>query len=451
MESLLKKLSEVGLEGPEAEYFLSLYKKFQQGPAKVAEWESIQSPHASEMLSWDNLPSPDSAQLENYLSRLVVCKLNGGLGTSMGCSGPKSLIVVKEGKTFLDLMVDQLVAANRKYNTKIPLVLMNSFYTQAETARALESYSGLLSIEAFEQSRFPRIQKTDGSLLDEKEFGREAWYPPGHGDFYHCIANRGLLDNWLRQGRDILFLSNSDNLGAVWDEKILTYMIEHDVPFLMELTPKTLADVKGGTIYNEGDRLRLLEIAQVPEERVDEFCNVEKFSTFSTNNIWINLRSLAKKLERGALGLELIVNNKTVGGVDVVQLETAIGAAIEFFPGAVGLLVPRERFRPVKRTSDLFLVQSNLFELDEGRMRINSQRTIKELPNVNFGAPFDRLDGYNSRFKSIPDIINLESLTLEGDITFEGSAVLEGKVTLGANEGSRTIGQGELLKNTSWL
>ncbi len=440
----------MGLEGPDAEYFLSLYKKFQQGPAKVAEWESIRSPAASQMLNWEDLPAPDPARLENYLSRLVVCKLNGGLGTSMGCSGPKSLIVVKEGKTFLDLMVDQLCAANRKYNTKIPLVLMNSFYTQTETGKALDGYRDLLEIEAFEQSRFPRIQKASGDPLDEKAFGREAWYPPGHGDFYYCIANRGLLDHWLSQGRDILFLSNSDNLGAVWDEKILAHMIERDVPFLMELTPKTLADVKGGTIYQDGDRLRLLEIAQVPDEHVDEFCSLKKFSTFSTNNIWINLRSLAEKLEQGALGLELIVNNKTVEGVDVVQLETAIGAAIEFFPGATGLLVPRERFRPVKRTSDLFLVQSNLFELEEGRLRINSQRTIPELPDVNFGAPFDRLDEYNSRLKAIPNILNLESLTLEGDIVFEGPAVLEGKVVLSANHGSRTIGRGELLKNTSW-
>jgi len=42
------------------------------------------------------------------LDKLVVLKLNGGLGTSMGCKGPKSAISVRDDLTFLDLTVQQI-------------------------------------------------------------------------------------------------------------------------------------------------------------------------------------------------------------------------------------------------------------------------------------------------------------------------------------------------------
>lgn len=49
---------------------------------------------------------PDN--IASVLNKLVVVKLNGGLGTSMGCKGPKSLIGVRNENTFLDLTVQQI-------------------------------------------------------------------------------------------------------------------------------------------------------------------------------------------------------------------------------------------------------------------------------------------------------------------------------------------------------
>lgn len=49
---------------------------------------------------------PDN--ISSVLNKLVVVKLNGGLGTSMGCKGPKSLIGVRNENTFLDLTVQQI-------------------------------------------------------------------------------------------------------------------------------------------------------------------------------------------------------------------------------------------------------------------------------------------------------------------------------------------------------
>ena len=90
----------------------------------------------------------------------MVVKLNGGLGTTMGCEGPKSIIKVRDELTFLDITVQQIEYLNKKYDTNVPLVLMNSFNTDKDTKNMIKRYSGQrVEILTFNQSCFPRINK----------------------------------------------------------------------------------------------------------------------------------------------------------------------------------------------------------------------------------------------------------------------------------------------------
>ena len=95
------------------------------------------------------------------------------------------------------------------------------------------------------------------------EESHEAWYPPGHGDFYQSFFNSGLLDQYIRAGKKYCFISNIDNLGATVDLNILNMVINQNKEFVMEVTDKTRADVKGGTLIQYEGHLRLLEAAQV--------------------------------------------------------------------------------------------------------------------------------------------------------------------------------------------
>lgn len=386
--------------------------------------------------------------MQRAFGKLAVCKLNGGLGTSMGCPGAKSLIVVKEGETFLDLIIDQISKLNKAYSVSIPLLFMNSFHTHEETQKIIKNHISGVDIHCFQQNQFPRLRKGDDQPLSEVAFGREAWYPPGHGDIYHCLLHQNILDKLLDDGREVLFVSNADNLGAVVDPRILSYMLDEEIPFLMEVTEKTAADVKGGTLYCHNGKLHLLEIARVPDAHLHEFCSLDKFKIFNTNNIWINLSCLKKKLDKGPLDLEVIVNNKTIGDLDVVQLETAIGSALDHFPGAKGLLVGRERFLPVKKTDDLLLIQSDLFILENGCLIYNPARGEKCLPTVRLGDFFARLEDYFSRFEAIPNLLELDSLKLEGDIYFEKDVTLKGDITIVASNGRVTIPCGSVLENS---
>ena len=421
-ENILNQL----LSSPQRQQFEQMLAQLRDRPVKIEDWSSIHSPDKSMQADYNFLK--DSLNCSENFSRLVIGKLNGGLGTSMGCAGPKALLKVRGEKTFLDLIFEQVKGLNAKWNSNIPLLLMNSFYTEKETTEFIHNCD--LSITSFKQNMFPRLHAETLLPLDPKEWGELSWYPPGHGDFYSCLEQQGILRDLIENGKDILFVSNVDNLGAVADPKILNQMIEQEIPFLIEVTPKTRADVKGGTLYEQEGKLKLLEIAQVPEKYIDEFCSQEKFSVFNTNNIWINLIALEERLSKGPLNLNVIVNRKNILNKPVVQLETAIGSAVDCFEGSVGLCVPRERFMPVKKTEDLLLVQSNIFNLLGGRLVRNPERKQTDLPEIKFDVPLNQVDEFQKCFSTIPDLLELESLEVAGQVCFEGIATLKGKVKL---------------------
>lgn len=441
-------LEQFGLTDDTQSGFLELFTRFKQAPINPVAWENIRTPEPSKLVPYEELGAANDTQKNYALSRLAVCKLNGGLGTSMGCREAKSFIKVKDGHTFLDLIILQLAHFEKSYGVNIPLLLMNSFHTHQETLARLQNQKTSVHIDCFQQNRYLRLDKETNQPLDPNILGEDAWYPPGHGDIFSCLQNQGLMDRLLDEGKEILFVSNADNLGAVPDPKIAHTMLEEDIPFIMEMTPKTLADIKGGTLYeDENGKLHLLELAQVPQEYVNAFCGLDKFTVFNTNNIWIHLRHLKKRMEQAPMELSLIVNEKQVFGRPVIQLETAIGGGLECFDGARGIVVGRNRFRPVKNTSDLMLIQSDLFVFKDGEMLRNSAYGGKELPVVKWNEPFVDLGEYRKRIPVIPDIGELEFLEIEGDVRFEGKVSLKGRVILIAKDKPVIIPAGVCLEN----
>ncbi|CAH2005894.1 unnamed protein product [Acanthoscelides obtectus] len=443
----------------EIEGFQKLFRRFLDESGPSVEWDRIEKLPTGAVRDYTELESPSKDLVTQMLNKLIVVKLNGGLGTSMGCHGPKSVITVRSDLTFLDLTVQQIDHLNKTYNVNVPLVLMNSFNTDEDTEKIIRKYKNLnVEIHTFNQSCFPRISRD--SLLPIAKSGRvheniEAWYPPGHGDFYESFKNSGLLDKYIAEGRQYLFLSNIDNLGATVDLNILNLLLnpnkenaQHE--FVMEVTDKTRADVKGGTLIQYEGKLRLLEIAQVPKEHVDDFKSIKTFKFFNTNNIWVKLDAIAKVLQDDRLDMEIIVNNKTLeNGQNIIQLETAVGSAMKTFEGGIGINVPRSRFLPVKKTSDLFLVMSDLYVLKNGSLTMSPQRMFPTTPLVKLGDNhFAKVKEFLARFQKVPDILELDHLTVSGDVTFGRGVSLRGTVIIIANHGDRIdIPSGAILEN----
>ncbi|KAF5895683.1 UTP--glucose-1-phosphate uridylyltransferase-like isoform X1, partial [Clarias magur] len=431
LEKLLSttKGADAEISRKDFEGFKQLFHRFLQVKGPSVEWPKINRPPEDSIQPYERIRAKPLPQgVAAHLNKLAVVKLNGGLGTSMGCKGPKSLISVRNENTFLDLTVQQIEHLNKTYNTDVPLVLMNSFNTDEDTKKILQKYTHhRVKIHTFNQSRYPRINKesllpvaTNMGLTGENS---EAWYPPGHGDIYASFYNSGLLDQLISEGKEYIFVSNIDNLGATVDLHILSHLMSQPADrrceFVMEVTDKTRADVKGGTLIQYDNKLRLLEIAQVPKAHVDEFKSVTKFKIFNTNNLWISLPAIKRLHEQNAMDMEIIVNPKTLdGGLNVIQLETAVGAAIKSFDNALGINVPRSRFLPVKTTSDLLLVMSNLYSLDAGSLTMSEKREFPTTPHVKLGSSFTKVQDFLRRIESIPDMLELDHLTVSGDVTF---------------------------------
>jgi len=169
----------------EMDNFFALFRRYLNDKAKgnAIEWSRIAPPKPEQVVEYKDLANSESVQ---FLNKLAVVKLNGGLGTSMGCVGPKSVIEVRDGMSFLDLSVRQIEFLNRTYNVNVPFVLMNSFNTDQDTANVIKKYEGhKIEILTFNQSKYPRVLKD--SLLPAPKSSESQisdWYPPGHGDVF---------------------------------------------------------------------------------------------------------------------------------------------------------------------------------------------------------------------------------------------------------------------------
>ncbi|MEZ4869211.1 MAG: UTP--glucose-1-phosphate uridylyltransferase [Caldilineaceae bacterium] len=388
---------------------------------------------------------PTSDEFEQYrtfgheaLTRAVIIKLNGGLGTTMGLEGPKSLIPVKEGLTFLDMIVRQVLHLRQEHSVELPLVLMNSFNTEAATRQALAAYPTLTQSVPldFRQHKVPKIWQHDFSPAAWPDDPEKEWCPPGHGNLYLTLYTSGLLTELLASGYEYAFISNVDNLGATLDLNLLGYFAEKGLDFLMEVAARTPADRKGGHLAHDPARgLILREVAQCPPDEMDLFQDITRYRYFNTNNIWINLTALKYALEArsGFLDLPLIRNAKPVDPTapespPVYQLETAMGQAIAIFPGAQAVQVGRARFLPVKSTSDLLALRSDLYLLQEDyTLQRNPARQLADDIVIELDDEYYRtLDQLEAHFPNgAPSLVNCRRLHIEGEVFFGNKAATE--------------------------
>ena len=390
-----------------------------------------------------DVPEPDA---ESAITRTAIIKLNGGLGTSMGLEQAKSLIIAKNGLSFLDIIVRQVEFLRRRCRAPLPLLLMNSFSTEADTLAALaREHPGFANPAglplSFCQHRVPKLDPATGGPVRWPDNPALEWCPPGHADIYHALQTTGLLDRLLAAGFRHAFVSNADNLGALLHMGILAHVAQRRIPFLMEVTARTESDRKGGHLARAaaGGRLLLRESAQCPAAETADFQDIRKHAWFNTNNLWLDLEAL-QELFRACGGLPqlpLIVNRKTVDPVradstPVVQLEAAMGAAIACFAEAQALAVPRSRFAPVKTTNDLLAIRSDLYLLGEEHQVAPDPRRPAPPPDIQLDPRYYlNIADFEERFAhGAPSLIGCDSLRIDGDIRFGAGVRIEGAVHL---------------------
>ena len=440
----MAKMRDAGVDDVAVQTFAHYYRQLEHGETGMIPEETIEPvdiPSISDAVVTDE-------EAHAAISTTAVIKLNGGLGTSMGMDRAKSLLCVRKGLSFLDVIARQILHMREKYDVRLPLLLMNSFRTSEDSLAALERYQDLpvegLPLE-FLQNREPRLLVDNLTPVEWPKDPELEWCPPGHGDIYTALLDTGLLDLLIEQGYERVFVSNSDNLGAVPDEKVAGWFAKSGAPFAIEAVRRTPSDRKGGHFARRKSdgRLILRETAQTLDEDKVALQDLNRHKYCSTNNIWFDLKALKKVLSErdGILGLPLIRNEKTVDPADpktpkVVQIETAMGAAIEVFEGSQLIEVGRDRFVPVKTTNDLLVLRSDVYDIGDNFV----------LDQVADVVPFIDLDGdyykyvanFDERFpEGAPSLRKASSLTVNGDWTFGKGVQVIGAVSLDGADAER--------------
>lgn len=430
----LEKLVKSGkLTDIQAEECNRLFTRFYRQKLSVGielDWKKIKPLPEKDVLNIDesNESRFTDEEIVSFLKKLVVLKLNGGLGTSMGCDFPKSCIKVKDNLTFLHIILKQIHSINEKYHIDLPLVFMNSGRTEKMTKEvvdsALKELGFKVNVHFFNQPVFPRAD-VDTLLPTKavKDDNPEYWYPPGHASVLDSFEESGLAEEFLECGKEWVFISNSDNLGGTPDGNILGSIIKkwetektkggEEYSFFMEATHKTSLDVKGGTPILYDGRPFLLEASQVPKGKEEEIFDIKKFTLFNSGNLWINLRTWIKQ---DSFDLPIIYNPKVIkgdnGSAKVVQLEMCAGAALSQFNSVI-MSVPRSRFIPVKLTCDLIRLQSDLYTFhDDGTVEPN----LEKLPTIVLSKEFTRIRDYAQRINGSVSLKDAKRVVLDGNI-----------------------------------
>lgn len=447
-----QKMIDAGVAAPAIEVFSRFYELLESGATGVIREDTIDPLLDPPMLADVDITE---AEAREAIGQTVIIKLNGGLGTSMGLDKAKTLLEVRDGLNFLDLITRQVLAARDRYHARLPLLLMNSFRTEADTLAHLEQYPEL-PVEglplSFMQNQEPKLRADDLTPVEWPADPTLEWCPPGHGDLYPALEGSGVLDQLLEAGFRYACVSNGDNLGAAPNATIAGWFARSGAPYAAELCRRTVNDKKGGhlAVRKADGQLILRDTAQTAPEEMDFFTDEHRHPFFHTNNLWFDLRVLRETLtERNSvLGLPLIRNEKTVDPSDgestpVIQVESAMGAAIEVFEGATAICVGRDRFLPVKTTNELLLLRSDVYELtDEGRL----VSTTETSPEVSLDSRYyKKVDKFEARIPAAPSLREAVSLKVKGDWTFGAGVRVVGSVELPDEGAARTVPDGSVL------
>ncbi|NPC97384.1 UTP--glucose-1-phosphate uridylyltransferase [Nocardioides sp. zg-DK7169] len=446
-----EKMAAAGVDEVAIETFAHYYRLLEHGETGMIP-ESTIEPVDMESLADVEVPADVAGEAVRHTA---VIKLNGGLGTSMGMDRAKSLLCVRRGLSFLDIIARQVLNLRKQYDATLPLIFMNSFRTSADTMAALARYEDLpvegLPLE-FLQNKEPKLLTKDLTPASWPADPDLEWCPPGHGDIYTALRGTGLLERLIEAGYRYVFVSNSDNLGAVPDARVAGWFAQSGAPFAIEAVRRTPSDRKGGHFARRlsDGRIVLRETAQTLDADKDALADLDRHRFCSTNNLWFDLRAMQQLLDErsGILGLPMIRNVKTVDPGDssspeVVQIETAMGAAIEVFEGSQLIEVGRDRFIPVKTTNDLLVLRSDVYDIREDFVLDPS---VEEVPFIDLDTGFYKLVGeFDKRFpEGAPSLRRASAFRVDGDVTFAKGVQVVGDVEVHADS-ARRIEPGTVL------
>ena len=304
---------------------------------------------------------------------------------------------------------------------------MNSFRTSDDTLKALAAHPGLatdgLPLE-FLQNREPKLRSDDLTPVSWPADPTLEWCPPGHGDIYTALDASGLLRTLLDQGYRYLFVSNADNLGARPGSAAGRLVRRVRQPVRGRVLPPHRRRPQGRSpgpaapataSWCCGNPRRPGRRTRTPSATSTGTSSSTPTTSGSTWSRWMRCCRPTTACSGCRSSATSRPSTRPIRHQpEVIQIETAMGAAIGVFEGAGAIEVDRSRFLPVKATSDLLVLRSDAYELADGA-QVRLVAVAHRAPLVDLDKPYKLVNDFDARFPhGAPSLVDCEQLTVQG-------------------------------------
>ena len=458
-----------GMSLKDASRFIRVRERFLQ--KKPTQWSKIVPPEDDFDLC-DEIPDIDQnefLQCKKQLSELIILQFNGGTGIEMGYSGPKSAMALgkqipqdsgKADDEFVDnplsCILQHIHLTNKAWGVDIPLFLLNSPATHDATVKLLEKSPYHEKVRVFHliQTIFPVCDDQNLKPIPDSTADLSGWYPTGSGEAFKLIIESPAYQRLKNEGKKYLFMSNIENLGRAIEPKILNYFATSQSSACLEVTDRLSVDSYGGILvqHQNTNEIGIIEVNQIPYQMRDNFSAID-YPYYNTNNIWVKLDALEACFRDKEPETNLHIKAAYVGKVRGLRIENPASQTVFAMDDVRILVVPRSRYVKIVNTEDLLAIQSNIYNLEHGVIQMNKARVPATTPMIKLGDAvskqyFKLIHEYQKRIKSIPNCLELEHLTISGDVTLGANVTLKGTVIIVAEKGSRIdIPNGTTLEN----
>ena len=283
-----------------------------------------------------------------------------------GWSAPSRCSCVRRGLSFLDIIARQVLHLREEYDATLPLIFMNSFRTSADTLAALAALRrpgrrGSAAGVPAEQGAQAARQGPHARSLARRTPASSGARPATATSTRRCSAP-GCSTSWSTPATSACSSPTPTTSAPCrtpgWPagsrpqaRRSRSRPCGVPPPTARAATSPAASPTAGSSCGRPRRRSK---------EDLEALADLERHRFCSTNNLWFDLAAMKQALDvrGGMLGLPLIRNVKTVDPADkstpeVIQVETAMGAAIEVFEDSALIEVGRDRFVPVKTTNDL--------------------------------------------------------------------------------------------------
>ncbi len=247
----------------------------------------------------------------------------GGQGTRLGFDHPKGMYKIGpvSGATLFQILLEKILAVGRRYGAAVPLYLMTSPATDAETRNFLDQQHrfGLAAddVHVFCQGVMPAVDAATGKVLLASK-SRIALSPDGHGGMLAALDRSGGLADIGRRGIQQLFYFQVDNpLVAMCDPVFLGHHILQRSEISTLAVSKREPKERVGNIVRINGRTQIIEYSDLPND-VAESRNADGSLRFWAGNTAVHVFDVEflRRVAGNAAGLPFHIARKTVSYVD---------------------------------------------------------------------------------------------------------------------------------------